>query len=171
MVQIGGRLIADCLALIIFSHIINFYDSIAMYFVYLYCLSLTVLCAQSFGHLSGIVLTRNPTLAVFLSVALYLVSSNLSNIFIPIDDFHFVFKTISNLSFLKHSINCILIMIYGFSRCSDQQFSIILYKYNLSDDQFYENLLNLIFILVFLRLLNLFVLVLKTNGFYHKKGK
>ena len=129
-------------ALMIFSHLINYYSSIDMYFTYLYCLSLTVLCAQSFGHLSGIIFSDNTTVAVFVSVAFYLVSSNLSNIFIPLNDFHYVFKAISNLSFLKHSINCILLKIYGFGRCSEDQFSLILYKYNISDDIYTESLLN-----------------------------
>ena len=156
-------------ALMIFSHLINYYSSIDMYFTYLYCLSLTVLCAQSFGHLSGIIFSDNTTVAVFVSVAFYLVSSNLSNIFIPLNDFHYVFKAISNLSFLKHSINCILLKIYGFGRCSDKQFSLILYKYDISEDIFTESLLNLIFILILLKFLTLYILILKTNAFSSKE--
>ncbi|XP_054152479.1 ATP-binding cassette sub-family G member 1-like [Oppia nitens] len=53
------------ISMLMFSYIINYYDSKRMYFVYLYTLLFVVLCSQSFGHISGIIFSNNQSMMSF----------------------------------------------------------------------------------------------------------
>ncbi len=63
----------------------------------------------------------------------------------------------------------IIILFYGFDRCSGNQFSSVLFVFGLDDNRFYENTRILIFELIVLRVLALIVLLLKVSTFSDRK--
>jgi hypothetical protein len=82
-----------------------------------------------------------------------------------IKEFHYSLQWLSELSYYKLSFESILIMIYGFDRCASDEFSTILYGFNIEDKKFWPNVRKLFIILIVLKLIALIALILKTNSF------
>jgi len=152
------------LTLIIYCWIINFYDSIFIYFGYLYLILFTVLCSQSLGHISGIIFNNNLKIALVLTVALQILFVILGNFLIPIKEFHYSLQLLSEFSYIKYSFECIVIMIYGFNRCSSEKFSVVLYKLDVEDEKFWSNLY-LLLLFIAMRFISLIALIMKTKNF------
>jgi len=149
----------------LYCWIINFYDSTFIYFGYLYLILFSVLCSQSLGHISGIIFSNNLKIALLMTASLQLLAVILSNSLIYLKEFHYSLQWFSELSYVKHSFESILVMIYGFNRCSPDKISVILYKYDINDQTFWSNSIKLFLLFIFLRYMSLIALMLKTNTF------
>ncbi len=55
-------------------------------------------------------------------------------------------------------------MIYGFDRCASDEFSTILYGFDIEDKTFWPNVRKLFIIFIVLRFISLIALILKTNS-------
>jgi ABC-type lipoprotein export system ATPase subunit len=62
-----------------------------------------------------------------------------------------------------------MIVIYGFDRCSSDELSLTLFKYNLSDEHFWLNAKYLIIYFITLRILAFIALYIKTNTFFERQ--
>jgi hypothetical protein len=135
---------------------------------YLYFLTIGVLCVQSLGHLIGIILCDNAKIAAFVSVNVFVLLLLFANFMIPIKELHYTLQWLSNLSTHKLIFESMIILLYGFDRCADRQFSGILYVFDVDDNDFFINAWILIFQFIFLRSLALIALIVKTNSFVKK---
>ena len=68
---------------------------------------------------------------------------------IPIKELHYSLQMLSQLSYFKSGYECILIIIYGFDRCSEDQFSSVLHNFGIESSDFWPNIINLILISIF----------------------
>lgn len=157
-------MIPSIITLIIFCWFINFYDSKLIYFGYLYFFLLSVLCSQSLGHISGIIFNNDQKIALLFSITLLMITIILGNSIIPIKEFHYSLQWLSELSYHKLSFESILIMIYGFDRCASDEFSTILYGFDIEDKKFWPNVRKLFVIFIVLKFISLIALILKTNS-------
>ncbi|XP_054157346.1 uncharacterized protein LOC128955701 [Oppia nitens] len=157
------ELIPTIITLFLYIYIIDIYEGTRIFVFYLYFLTIGILCIQSFGHLIGIIFSDNQKIAVLFSVALYLLLFLLSNYFVPINELHYAIQWFSNLSTFKLLFECILILFYGFNRCSGNEFSSVMFVFGFQDQQFYSNIKILVCKLIVLRVLALIVLLIKVN--------
>ena len=125
---------------------------------------------QSIGHIIGIIFNENLKIAVLCSVNLYLMLFLLSNYFVPIKDLHYFIQWFTNLSTVKLLYECILILFYGFDRCSSSELSSAMIVFSLEDNNFYTNTKILIFQLLLFRSLALIALIIKVNPLFNTKN-
>jgi hypothetical protein len=131
-------------------------------------MTIGILCVQSLGHLIGIILCDNAKIAVFVSVNVFVFLLQFANFIIPIKKLHYTLQWLSSLSTHKLIFESMIILLYGFDRCADRQFSGILYVFGVDDNDFFINAWILIFQFIFLRSLALIALIVKTNSFVKK---
>ncbi len=151
-----------------YIYICDIYNGNTIFLGYLYFLTIGVLCVQSLGHLIGIILCDNAKIAAFVSVNVFVLLLLFANFMIPIKELHYTLQWLSNLSTHKLIFESMIILLYGFDRCADRQFSGILYVFDVDDNDFFINAWILIFQFIFLRSLALIALIVKTNSFVKK---
>jgi len=100
-----------------------------------------MIIANSLGYLIGIIFARNIQVATTSGVAIFLVLVLFSGFFVPLSTLNVVLRGASYLSFIKLTFESILIIIYGFERCTDSQIPLLLHQLDLNDDQLSSNLL------------------------------
>jgi hypothetical protein len=124
---------------------------------------------QSLGHIIGIIFNESTKISVLFSVGLSALFFLFCNFLIPIKELHYSLQWFSNLSIFKLLFSGIIVLFYGFDRCSDREFSSIMYLLDLSDNDFYLNVRLLIIQLIFLRSFALIILIIKSNPFNSRK--
>ena len=132
----------------IYCLILNFYESFAIYAVFYSINLLVLLCIQSVAQISAILSPDNVKLAWLYTFLYHFSMFLLGNIFVQIKDFHYALKMASSFSYPKYAYNTYFLIIYGFNRCSDDQFSGVLLSYDLDDQDFWPSMFHLI-VLVF----------------------
>jgi hypothetical protein len=155
--------------MICYVFIIDIYEGNTIFFAYLLFLSIGILSIQSVGHIIGILFSENVRIAIICSVGYGLFIFFLSNFLIPIQELHYTLQWLSNLSMTKLIFECMVILFYGFDRCTDRELSSIMYLLELEDYTFYTNARLLIFQFIFLRSLTLLTLSIKVNPFTSQK--
>ena len=158
------ELIPTVITTFLYVYIIDIYEEKSIFMFYLLFLTIGILCLQSVGHIIGIIFNENQKIAVLSSVALYLMFFLLTNYFVPIKELHYSLQWLSNLSTFKSLFECILILFYGFSRCSGNEFSTVMFVFGFNDNQFYVNLRILLIKLIVFRVLALLVLLIKVHS-------
>jgi len=124
------------------------------------------LCIQALGSTSGIIFYKNHRLALFIAIGFYSTLLFFNNFFILTKVFFPLAQIISDFAFTKHVFNSILIIIYGFGRCQSGQNSLVLYQYDINDDQiFWDNSKYLIYSFIFFKTFDLILLMVKMNKF------
>ena len=154
---------------LVYSWFINIYSSFYTYLGYLYLITQAVLCSQCFGHISGIIFNENQNISILFSFTVLLSELIVSNSLIPIKEFHYIIKRLSDLSFLKHCWESIIILNYGFNRCQTNQMSFVLYRFGIENKEFWYNCVYLIIHLLVLKALTLIALIIKTRVFRSKR--
>lgn len=82
------------------------------------------------------------------------------------EDIDYVFKHLSNLSLINIICNELIIFVYGFDRCDDKGFSLILKEHELNDDFTYtKNLICLLMYFLCFRILTIVCLTVKANSY------
>ena len=154
---------------LVYAVIVDKYQTIDTYPGYLYLLTLAVLCAQSLGHISGIVFSANQNTAILFSIGLMISFVFVGNYLIPFKEIPRLFQYLGQLSFIKHSFESIVILNYGFDRCSDNQLSLVLHRFGIETKDYEFNCIYLLFDLICLKIIALIILIFKTNRFYTYK--
>jgi len=152
-----------------YIYITDIYDGNTILFGYLFFITFGILGIQSLGHLLGIVLNEIPKIAAFVAVNVFVLLLFFGNFMIPIKELHYALQWFSNISTHKLIFESMIILLYGFDRCSDTEFSGILYILDIDDNTFYKNARYLIFQFIFLRSLALIALIIKANSFSNRE--
>ncbi len=108
-------------------------------------------------------------MSVLFSVGIYVLFLIFCNFLIPVKEFHYSLQWFSNLSTAKLSFTGLIILFYGFDRCSGNEFSSIMYLFDLEDNHFYNNVRLLIIQFILLRSFALIILLIKSNPFSGRK--
>ena len=140
-----------------------------MYWSLYLLLTIGTLETQSIGHFIGIVFSSNQRLAIFTSVGCFIFCFLLSNFMIPTKDLHYSLQIISLLSPIKLVLEGILILYYGFDKCSDREFSFVLYFFDIDDHDFYMNANLLVIQFVLFRVATMIALLYKVNPLVNSK--
>ncbi len=120
------------------------------------------------GHLIGIIFNKNNVIAVEIVIGITLFLIMFCNLFLPIKEMTKFFQILSNISYLKFSFNSLLIIFYGFSRCSTDKSSLVLDKFDLKDELIFTYAENLLIYCISLRILAFIILYIKTNTFFKR---
>ena len=124
---------------------------------------------QSIGHFIGIVLSSNIRLAVFTSIGFSIFAVLFSNFMIPTKDLHYSLQMVSLLSPVKLVMECLFILYYGFDKCSDREFSFVLFLFDVKDEDFYINTYIIVVELVITRAASMIALLYKVNPLIDSK--
>lgn len=165
------ELIPTIVTTFLYVYIIDIYEGNTIFVFYLYFLTVGILCVQSWGHIIGILFNENQKMAVLFSVALYLMFFLLTNYFVPVKELHYSIQWFSNLSTFKLLFECILILFYGFNRCTGNEFSSVMFVFGFDDNQFYRNIRILVIKLIVLRIVALLVLLFKVHSPVRQKSR
>jgi len=131
-----------------------------------------MLCAQGIGFIVGISVCNNDKLAVVMAISVTLVILIFCNFYIPVNELHESLQWFSYVSIFKLVFEAVLTLIYGFDRCPSGQLSIILYQFELKDDNvFWTNSCFLILHFICLRCLALIILIIRANSISLTKFK
>lgn len=165
------ELIPTVATLICFAYVVDIYsEEQSMFYIYAIYMTVGALIAQGMGHLIGIIFTSNQRLAVFTSIGVQNVALFFSGFIIPIKEMHYSIQMLSNLSPFRLIIEIIVVTQYGFERCQKREFSLLLYMFEIENEDFYRNTQLLVFLFFLFRGLTLITLLIKVNSFI-KSGK
>ena len=137
------------------------------YFIYLSMWFLGLLCTHSLAQIIAMVFP-NQGIAIGISVAIQTLYLLISNCIPFTRDLHYSLQILSDYSHIRMVWECILISIYNV--CESNEFSTVLYAYDLNGDQFWPNVIRLVIIAVFWKLISIFICCLKNNS-YSKRRK
>ena len=149
--------------MLVYSLIVDPNRSLHTYIGYSYLLTMAVLCAQSYGHISGILFTGKQNIAILFALILYVFSFVLSNSLVPLKELHYVMQWLSDMSCTKHCFESMIILIYGFDRCPHNHMSLVLFRFGIESTDFLFNCIYLLFDLIILKIITLIILIVKTN--------
>jgi hypothetical protein len=152
-----------------FIYVVDIYEGNTIFFGYLFFITAGILCVQSLGHVIGIIFSQSTKMSVLFSVGIYVLFLIFCNFLIPVKEFHYSLQWFSNLSTAKLSFTGLIILFYGFDRCSGNEFSSIMYLFDLEDNHFYNNVRLLIIQFILLRSFALIILLIKSNPFSGRK--
>lgn len=155
---------------VIFTFIIyyisgQFEDGLRIY-KFFCIISASLLCSQALGTSVGIIFANNRKLALVIAIATFCSLIFFNNFVIPTKKLIEMAKKISDFAYTKYQFNSIIIIIYGFNRCSTGQMSKVLYQYGINDDQiFWTSAQYLILIYLFFKSLEFIALMTRANKF------
>ncbi|XP_054152609.1 uncharacterized protein LOC128951385 [Oppia nitens] len=154
------------LTLMPFIAIMNKYQSWLKYGSYLAFVSVSTLCSQSVGHIAGIIFNQDSKMALVASFGIHYSMMILANIIIPIHEFPVPVQSLADVSYLRHTFECVMIVIYGFDRCPPGWQSSVLQRLSIAgngDQVFWINVRNLLLVFVGLRIIAVLLLIMKSN--------
>ena len=97
-------------------------------------LILSALCYQFIGYFWAIILPNYPVIGVVVVFASMQVLSGLQPPDWPLSEL--IRKFADCLTPARHALKHIMVLFYGFDRCSESEVSTLMYRYLLSDDDF-----------------------------------
>ena len=153
--------------MIIFCWIITFYDNWRINSVYFLILLLVILCNQSVGQISAILFSSDPKLAITFATLIFSFGQIMGNILVPVTKLHYSLQYLSELSYFKLAYDSMIISIYGFDRCYENEISLVLYELGIESQMFWQKIIYFIIICFILKLLTILLLIFKIN--YHLK--
>ena len=133
---------------------------------YIIVITIAMICAQGFAYLCGIIFIENDVLAIISSTIGYQSLVMFANYIIIIKEMAPHFQLVSVISFPKYTFNSGLILFYGLNRCQSEQRSIVLYKFDVNDEQLWTNIYALIVYAFSLRIIGFILLHFKINTFF-----
>jgi len=152
-----------CYTFIIYYMSGQFLEDLRFY-KFLWITTVNFLCTQSLGSCCGIIFYKNHRLAIYSSITLFLSLTFYNNFTIPTKELFPIAKVMSDFAYPKFVFNSILITIYGFGRCPPGQTSLVLYQYDINDDQiFWDSSKYLIYSLIFFKSSEIILLMIKAN--------
>ena len=152
--------------MLVYSLIVDLNRSLDTYLGYSYFLTIVVLCAQSYGHISGIIFTVHQNVTLLFAISLALLSFVLSNSLIPLKELHPIMQYLSHMSCMKPSFESMIILNYGFDKCPHNQISLVLHRFGIESSDFWFNCILLLFDLIILKIITLILLIVKINGIF-----
>ena len=164
------ELITQTIIIVIFSFVVDLYDAKnSMFYNYAIYLTIGALEVQSLGQVMGILTADDPQLGVFALVGCFVFSFLFCNVLIPVKELHYSLQVLSNFASLKLLFESVMILFYGLGRCSDREFSLILFLLDVEDKDLYINLQLLVVQFFIFRAIALTILLLKVSPFVNNK--
>ncbi|XP_054156488.1 ABC transporter G family member 5-like [Oppia nitens] len=160
------EIIPSIIIMIVFSMAVNIYSSVDnnMVVALVSYLLLGGLTIQSVGHIVGLTFMGHQRTAVFTGVGVFILFILFCNFFLPAKELHYALRAISNLNPLKLTFESLIIHFYGFDRClTGQEFSYIMYMFDLDDPDYYFNTNMLVVLFLVLRSASMAILLLKVH--------
>ena len=133
------------------------------FFGYIAFITIGFLIADALGHSIGIIMLNHPELSIMTSIGIISLMANMGNYFIATKDLPLPFQFVSEFCFPKHIFNSVLILVYGLNRCSTDEKSVVLLKYNVKDKDLGTNIDKLVLYLFVTRLFSFIILYMKTE--------
>ena len=146
--------------LLVFCCIINMYGTAYYFLLYFSMWFLGMLCTQSVSHIIAMV-TPSQGVAVGLSVAVQTFFFQLSNGNPFKRDLHYSLQIVSEFSHIRMMWESIVISIYNV--CENNEFSTVLYAYDLKGDEFWPNVIRLVIIAIFWKLISIWICCFKNR--------
>ncbi|CAG2167827.1 unnamed protein product, partial [Oppiella nova] len=94
------------------------------------------------SQISALLFMKEPKVAMMFAILVQAVLVLLGNSLFPVKELHYVLQVLSSLSYIRYAFECIVLLIYGFGRCSHNQMSTVLYSLDIEENVFWHNLLN-----------------------------
>src|SRR5699024_5613845 len=135
-----------------------------------YAILIWLLCfyMESMGKLIGSALMEHVKLAIILCQLLYAFMSMLNGFYIEIEDTEsaMVIQT-SDLVAIRFITKNMIYTIYGIDRCSDREYSWIMWNNHVSGDQFHYNWVRVVGNIVVVQMATLVFMYFKFNHFHN----
>ena len=147
----------------------SLYSSYKIYTVYVLTSILSVLCTQSIAQISAIIYHDETRLAFLSSIFVNTLFFILGNTLFPLKELHYSLQILSSLSYVRLSFESVLLIIYGFDRCSEDQLSTVLYGFQIETQDFWPNIIKLIIITLSFKFITFLVLISRINHSFEPK--
>lgn len=149
--------------LAIFVYIVNIYvDRPRLYGHLFLILLLSILIAQATFYVFLLLCRCKVIIACIVLDVFYLVNVLLCNVFIPLKG-RPLMQLLSNLTLFRHTLEGLILRVYGFARCGEREVQPILEFMELTDADYPVILFKLLINLIFWKGLALYLLVKKVN--------
>lgn len=153
----------------VYVYIVDIYDNVPInnhfYYWQVWIFILSLISFQAISHIVSII-TNGHFIMMILTLAFFIVSFMiLSNMFNPISTMNYFLKSISNLSVLRFFNQATLWLIYGGSRCKENEIQTILYQLKIPNttENFFRSIIMLILLAILYHTIALALLILKAN--------
>ena len=103
--------------------------------LFLRIILLNFMCTQCLSTILAIIFEKKLAMAILMNMTMIGILGTYCNFYFLIDSTPKLIQIISNFLYQKYLYNSLLILIYGFGRCSDGQQSRVLIEFKLEDDQ------------------------------------
>ena len=149
---------------LVYSYVIDINNQ-SMFIWYFIFFTIGSFYIQGIGQTIGIIFSNNQRMSVFVSISILILSVVFSNCLVKMKELQYTIQLMSMLNPIKLVFECLMILMYGFDRCTDREFSFPLYLFDIEDNDYVINLRILIVLFVISRLLPLIALDVKVNSF------
>ncbi|XP_054165107.1 ATP-binding cassette sub-family G member 1-like [Oppia nitens] len=111
-----------------FCWLINLYGTASMFAVYYLTTVFSALSAQSWAQISAIIFRKDTKVSQTFAITVFFMACLLCNTIVPLQDLHYSLQLLSNFAYLKYSYESVILAIYGFGRCSDNDINTVFAK-------------------------------------------
>ncbi|CAG2172073.1 unnamed protein product, partial [Oppiella nova] len=91
---------------------------------------------ETVSQISALLFMKEPKVAMVFAILVQAVLVLLGNSLFPVKQLHYVLQVLSSLSYIRYAFECIVLLIYGFGRCSHNQMSTVLYSLDIDENVF-----------------------------------
>ena len=149
--------------LLVYSYIIDINDtSMFIWYFTLFCIGSFIL--QAIGQTIAIIFHSNKRIVVFFSICIILLSVFLGNFIVKTKELHYTIQYLCSYNPIKLIFECLLLLIYGFDRCNDREFSFPLSLFNIDSNDYYLNFRILILLLIICRSIPILAIYFRVNS-------
>lgn len=158
--------------ILVCTHLINIYKT-AVPHIYWNLALINVLCSVAQQPLSYILVAfnhRNLILGATYAMVTGLLLLLFGGLFFKLASLHYVYQFVGNFSVLKFSHQSLMLLEYGFGRCTEQELQLVLYWMDLdtrsevtNEADFYHAIKMMCCLVVFSRAVACYVFVCKSN--------
>ena len=149
--------------MIFFTWIITFYNNWRINSVYYLVLIMVILCSQSIGQISAILFPRDSAIAISFASLILSLCQVLGNILVPVKYLHYSLQQISDISYFKLAYDTMIIAIYGFDRCLENEISLVLYELGIESQMFWRKIIYFILLCIALKSITVLLLIFRIN--------
>lgn len=156
-----------------YVYICNWYEDIrpGIYWNFVYIFLLGAIAFQGMGHVFAIFSNGNITVLIVLSTTVFFFFTLLSNFLLTYSRLHYIYQFISNFAISRFIFEAVMLLIYGFGRCSKNEIQQLLYTMTINDYDYYHCIVMLIFNIFFYRILAIYLLIWKANPVENRRQR
>ncbi len=148
-----------------YVYICNIYTAILdIYWPIYLVLLLSIVTAQGVAYICVLTCPKGDLITpLLLGATFYNVLFEMSNIFTSLSTAHYVYQVLSNLAIPRWGMQTLMLLEYGFGRCTDREVQPILHWLSITDEDYYYGLLMMVVNLLFYRGVALWMLTSKVT--------